>query len=91
MIERGKRFDWDALIPHAINLTKVLIIEAMQWIERPLSASDLERVFDRRVGLSAVSYHLKSLGKRQAVRRVRKRQVRGAVESHYFFTDAIRR
>lgn len=91
MIERRERFDWDALIPHAINPTKVLIIEAMQWIGRPLSASDLERVFDGKIGLSAVSYHLKSLRKWEAVRRVRKRQVRGAVESHYFFTEEIRR
>ena len=91
MIERRERFDWDALIPHAINPTKILIIEAMQWIERPLSASDLQRVFDGRIGLSTVSYHLKSLGKWRVVRRVRKRQVRGAMESHYFFTDAFRK
>jgi len=91
MIESGERFDWDALIPYAVHPRKVLIIEAMQWIGQPLSASDLEQVFDGEIGLSAISYHLKSLKRWRAVKRVRKRQVRGTVESHYFFTEAIRK
>jgi hypothetical protein len=89
MKENSARFDWNILIPLAVNPTKIMVIEAMQWIERPLSATELERVFDNQIGVSAISYHLTSLRKWQVVRRVRQRQIRGVFESHYFFTDAI--
>jgi hypothetical protein len=39
-MRQGKTFDWCTLIPLVLHPTKVLIIEAMAWIDRPLSASE---------------------------------------------------
>lgn len=50
-----------------VHPTKVLVIEALLWIDRPLSAADLEKVFDGTVDRSAISYHLKSLDTPEAL------------------------
>jgi hypothetical protein len=62
---------------------KVAIIEALAWIGKPLSATDLNKVLDNRFGLGNVAYHLGELAKTGAVKRTRSRQVRGAVEKFY--------
>jgi DNA-binding transcriptional ArsR family regulator len=83
---------WDALIGPLVHPTKVSIIEAMLWIDRPISARELERVFEERPGLSmsAVSYHMTSLATLGVLTLVEKRRVRGAWQKFYFFvgTDA---
>jgi DNA-binding transcriptional ArsR family regulator len=53
--------DWGALVPRIVHPTKVCIIEALRWIDRPLSASDLERVFVGELSESTISYHLRTL------------------------------
>jgi len=83
--------DWGALVPLVVHSTKVKIIEAMQWINRPLSATELKHVFDETLSLSVVSYHLTTLQKWEVVDEQRSRQVRGSTEHFYFFTDAIRK
>lgn len=82
--------DWEALVGPLIHPTKVLIIEAMLCINCPLSARDLERVFEKRLGLSmsAVSYHMKELAKLGVLTLVEKRPVRGAWQKFYFFVGA---
>jgi Helix-turn-helix domain len=85
----SSNLDWEALIPIVINPTKVQIIEAMRWIDLPMSATELERVLDKTIGLSSLSYHVKSLAKWGVLRPVRKRKVRGAKETFYFFTASI--
>lgn len=82
--------DWDALIGPLIFPTKVLIIEAMLWINRPLSARDLERIFgnQRGLSLSSISYHLISLAKLGLLTLVEKQRVRGAWQKFYFFVGA---
>lgn len=85
-MQRGERFDWEALVPLVVHPVKVAIIEAIEWIDKPLSASDLTKVIgDEKIGLSHVSYHLKNLGEVGVLKVVRWRRVRGSIEKFYFF------
>lgn len=60
---------------------QVAIIEAVLWIDTPLSASDLTNLIgDERYRLSHVFYHLGRLVKAEVVTAVRERQVWGAGE-----------
>ncbi len=83
--------DWHALVPRLVHETKVWIIEAMRWIDRPLSARELERISGGRKSISIFEYHLLSLVGAGGIRRVSRKPVRGAHESRYFFTEAVRR
>jgi hypothetical protein len=78
-------FDWAALVPFFVHPVRVSIVEAMRWIGRPLSPSDLKHVFDDESSVSFVSYHVRELTRVGALKKVRTRQVRGAMESFYFF------
>ncbi len=81
-----ERFAWDVLVPHIVHPLKVSIIEAMHWIDQPLSASDLTKVIDdEEYGLSHVSYHVVKLAKAGALEVVGQRYVRGSIEKFYFF------
>jgi DNA-binding transcriptional ArsR family regulator len=83
--------DWGVLVPRLIHETKVWIVEAMRWIDRPLSARELERISGGRKSISTFEHHLLSLVKAGGVKRVSRQRIRGAHESHYFFTEAVRR
>jgi DNA-binding transcriptional ArsR family regulator len=85
-VEGGERFAWDALVPHIVHPLKVTIVEALRWIDQPLSASDLTKVIeDDKYGLSHVSYHMVKLARAGALEVVRTRPVRGSLEKFYFF------
>jgi repressor of nif and glnA expression len=85
-VQGGERFDWEGLVPLIVHPVKVTIIEAIEWIDKPLSASDLTKVIDdEKFGLSHVAYHLKKLGEVGALKVVRRRAVRGSLEKFYFF------
>jgi DNA-binding transcriptional ArsR family regulator len=75
--------DWVALVPYLIHPTKVLIIEAMLWINRPLSASELEKAFGGSLGVSTISYHVRTLASLGILERVAKVEVRGAWKRVY--------
>ncbi|MEX2105561.1 MAG: helix-turn-helix domain-containing protein [Solirubrobacterales bacterium] len=81
----GLPFDWVTLVPRLVHPLKVAIIEALLWIDAPMSASELNRVFAGRFGVNLVSYHVKSLAEVGVVVKVRDRQVRGVLETFYFF------
>jgi len=66
-----------------VHPTKVAIIEAMQWIDRPLSARELREVLDNETTLSLVAYHLRSLAGQATVVVISERRVRGATERFY--------
>lgn len=55
--------DWSVLVPRLVNPTKVFILEAMLWVERPLSATELAKLSGGDPDLSMLSYHLKNLGR----------------------------
>jgi hypothetical protein len=79
-------FDWEALVPRVVHPLKVSIVEALLWVGRPLSASDLTKLLDdKEFGLSHISYHAVKLGEIGALKVVRMRQVRGATEKFHFF------
>lgn len=79
------QFDWAGLVPRFVHPLKVAIIEATLWIGEPLSASQLARVFLDEFDLSLVSYHLNRLAKAEVVELVRQEQVRGAIQSFFYF------
>jgi len=79
----ARTFDWEALVPLLVHPVKVEIIEAMSWIERPLSATDLDRILNGQIGVSLISYHLRKLAELEAIDRVRQETVRGALQTFY--------
>jgi hypothetical protein len=87
-VKEGEQFDWNALVPHVIHPLKVAVIEALAWIEQPLSATDFRKLFDERFSTAAISYHLVKLAEADALELTRKRQVRGVTEKFYFFAPA---
>lgn len=86
-IRGGERFDWSTLVPQIVHPLKVGIVEALLWVDQPLSATDLTKLFDSdRYGVAHVSYHLVKLADIDALEVVRKREARGATEKFYFFS-----
>lgn len=81
------QFNWDSLVPHMIHPAKVMIIEAMLWIEVPVSPKELDRIFDEEFGVSLVAYHMRTLADVGVVERVRQQAVRGAVQSFYALSE----
>jgi hypothetical protein len=80
-------FDWASLVPFYIHPLKVEIIEALDWIGRPLSPALLARVLERGHSVSRVSYHVRDLYRTKALKTTRRRRVRGATETFYWFRD----
>jgi hypothetical protein len=87
----GPALDWAALVPLTVHPVKVSIIEAMEWIGEPVSATELTDVFEEPEGhyLSLVSYHMGSLVDLGAIEKIRHRPVRGARETFYFLVSAM--
>lgn len=77
-------FDWLALLGAYVHPVKVAILEAMSWIDEPLSAAELTRILAGQ-SLGVVSYHLTSLAERGVIEPVSERQARGARETYYFY------
>jgi hypothetical protein len=91
-VHRDERFDWEGLVPLVVHPVKVAIIEAIEWIDRPLSASELTKIIgDPKFGLSHVAYHLKSLGEIGVLKVVSRQKVRGSVEKFFSFDESHRR
>ena len=84
----GEQADWASLIPQILHPTKVIILEAMHWIGRPLSASELEKIARGQPILSLFSYHLAHLVRLEILEVVGKFKVRpsqGAKKETFFF------
>jgi hypothetical protein len=76
-------FNWDSLVPHLVHPVKVAIIEAMEWVDVPLSPRELDRIFDEQFGLSLVAYHVRTLAEVGVVEKVGQQPVRGALQTFY--------
>jgi hypothetical protein len=62
MMSNGEgTLDWDALASVALRPTKVLMIEALLWIDKPLLAVDLEEILSGTAKAPSISYHARSL------------------------------
>jgi DNA-binding transcriptional ArsR family regulator len=76
-------FDWNPFAPRLVHPTKVAIIEALLYMNQPLSATELRELFGER-HVSTVSYHLGSLVSVKAIVAVDECRVRGATKTSYF-------
>ena len=75
---------WGMLAARLLHSMQVEILEAMLWIDLPLSASALANVLDRKVRPSTVAYHVLRLNSLGALRKVGKREpLRGSPEKLY--------
>jgi DNA-binding transcriptional ArsR family regulator len=90
-ITDGPALDWAALVPLTLHPVKVSIVEAMEWIGEPVSATELTEMFEEPEGnyLSLVSYHMGKLVDLGAVEKISHRAVRGARETFYFLDPAM--
>jgi DNA-binding transcriptional ArsR family regulator len=80
----GEQFEWSPLAAHLTHPLKVAVVEALSWVEQPLSPSDLVKLIDReRYSPAHVSYHLGKLANAEALRVVGTPQARGATERLY--------
>lgn len=81
--------DWNGLLTALLHPTQFQIIEAMHWIGRPVSASQLIQVFglDLR-DLSAMSYHFRRLSELRIVKLSWVKKMRGAKERFYKLSTA---
>lgn len=76
--------DWAGLAPRVLHPTKVAVLEALRWVDEPLSALDLQELFDvGPLNTSNISFHLRTLAKFGAVELVDEQPVRGAVKRLY--------
>ena len=76
---------WGMLGARLLLPIQVQIIEAMLWIDRPMSASELVKVFGEEPRLSStVAYHVRRLNSLRALRMVDERTpTRGSQEKLY--------
>jgi len=75
---------WGMLGAHLLHPIQVQIIEAMLWIDQPMSASALVNVFSEEIRLSTVAYHVRRLSSLRALRTVDERTpMRGSQEKLY--------
>jgi hypothetical protein len=77
------RVDWAAVIEATIHPTKILILEAAEWIGEPVSPWLLGDVFEGHVKKGDVAYHLKDLADKGLLMKVGERPSRGALEKFW--------
>jgi hypothetical protein len=63
--EQPNDFCWECLIARLLHPIQVGIIEALRWLETPLSVRDLERIGAG----TRLAWHLERLGELDVVRR----------------------
>lgn len=77
-------FDWNVVVPRVIHPLQVAVVEAMAWIDLPLSASDLTQVFMGQFPLEDVAYHVRRLAYVEALVQVEEQTMRGWQRKWYF-------
>jgi hypothetical protein len=75
--------DWERCGPPPLPETKVFIIEALRWIDQPLSARIIQLIMDGSASVALIAYHLRQLGALSVVEHVGDKVVRGAVQRFY--------
>lgn len=75
---------WAALAAQMLHTCQVQIIEAMRWVDQPLSASELVEVLGAGQPLSTIAYHVRRLDSLGALRSAGMRHpARGSEEKLY--------
>ena len=80
------QFDWSGLVPQVVHPLRVAIVEALDWINQPLSPSEFRDVFEQEFGLPTIAYHVNKLAEAGAIVEVGTQSVRGATQTFFFFT-----
>ena len=78
---------WEKLAVRLLHPTQILIIEAIWWVEEPLSATLLQGIYEDRIDLGLFSYHCKRLEKLQVLEKVGEVPIRGATEKLFDLAD----
>jgi hypothetical protein len=79
---------WDAFVLSQLHPTKVIIVEAMRRIGRPLSATELEMISGGEPELSYFSFHLKRLVELEileVVAKLKARRSRSSKKETFFY------
>jgi len=77
---------WEPFWPHFMPAVKTAIVEALAWVDEPMSAVQLHRSFDGELwSLNLVSHHLHSLAKLGLLEVTAEHRVRGATQTFFFF------
>ncbi|MEX0973271.1 MAG: hypothetical protein WDZ46_08470 [Solirubrobacterales bacterium] len=74
---------WGHLSAHLLHPLQVEIVEALEWIDRPVSCSDLGHIFGAEQQLTHIAYHVRRLARLQVLQCVNEDRVRGVVKSSY--------
>ncbi len=88
----GDALDWGAFVPLIVHKTKLVIVEAMLWVDEPLAAVDIQAMHGgkKKPNLSALSYHIKSLDTDLSILRLYdEEQIRGAWKKNYYFRNRM--
>jgi hypothetical protein len=78
---------WEGLALRLLHPTQLLVIEAIWWIDEPLSATLLQSVYEDRISLSLLSYHCKRLEALEVLEKVGEVPVRGVSEKLFDLAD----
>jgi hypothetical protein len=85
-VDSIEELNWGALAGRVLHPTQMAVVEAMLWVECPVSPVQLMHLLDGGTGLPSVAYHVRRLSHLGVVKETNTRQVRGAVE-HFFRLD----
>jgi predicted ArsR family transcriptional regulator len=85
--KRRRNAFWNALAGRVLHETQVRIIEAMCWIDQPMSATELVKVFFERPSLGDVAYHIRRLHDLGFLVHVETQQKRGRLEKRYCLAE----
>jgi hypothetical protein len=71
---------WGEMAGKLMHPTQILIVEAIWWIEEPLSPTLLQSIYEDRVDLASFSYHCRRLESLEVLEQVGEIPVRGVSE-----------
>lgn len=80
---RNCSFCWGKLVTTFLHPMKVAIVEALLWIDEPLSPKCIDHLSGGMHGVSLTAYHMRSLADAGVVIRVDQKARRGALQSYY--------
>jgi hypothetical protein len=83
----GTGVDWDRLFAISVHPTRVEILEAMEWLDLPLSPVQMTAILGKhRKGVGHVGYHMRRLTDDGFLYLKSTRPVRGATEHFYLLS-----
>ncbi len=77
---------WEVLVPRLLHPVKLAALEALLWVQEPMSAIGLARMLEEPTySAGMLSYHLREMAKAGVVVQTGERSVRGAEELFFYF------